>query len=451
MRLHNDEPTLDDFLGREEQVKSLGDQIAACDPPHVFGVHGDWGAGKTSFLHRLQLYLTGDCPQQPQKIRDEASTRFPRSKGWGKHKETVTVVWFEAWRYQHDQAPIVALLQEIRTQLPWYSQALQESKKLGEVAIRSAFLAFEDLTRKIGIQASKIQEAGEKWEQENLATVLPSHMVRQHLEQSLRTLLGEAKNAKKPRRLVVMIDDLDRCESQAAYKLLEGIKIYLNLPNCVFVLGMNQRIIEDAIAEHIPKTDNASLRALRAREYLEKLCHTLVHLPIARKPADLLASFLDEVPGKDEITAVIQEHSCLPVNPRKIKAYANLLRRYAPAYSALLTNPAQAKEAAERIVAFSCLYHFHPELYRVVEANPSFYEFLSRWSAAEPNLPEHSVLKGLETPRIAQITSGSSPTPQVSFRDAYVDPAAGNVFRIQSLFRKVGALNVTTVEEYLVR
>jgi hypothetical protein len=448
MRFHNDEPTLDDQLDRDELVKSLGDQIATCDPPQVFGIHGDWGAGKTSFLHRLQVYLTADCPQQTEAVRKKISTLFPT---WGQYKDAVTVVWFEAWRYQHDQAPIVALLQEIRTQLPWYSKALQESKKMGEVTVRSALLAFEDLTRKIGIQASKIQEVGERWEQENLATVLPSHMVRQHLEHALRTLLGESKAKKQPRRLVVMIDDLDRCESQSAYKLLEGIKIYLNLPNCVFVLGMNQSIIEGAVAEHIPKTEDSALRSLRAREYMEKLCQTLIHLPIARKPADLLGHHLDGVPGQVEICKVIEDHGCLPVNPRKIKAYANLLRRYAPTFAAKLNNPAQATNTAELIVIFSCLYHFHPELYRIVEANRRFYEFLSQWANGTPNLPEYALLKGLETPQVIQTAGGASPFPQTTARDAYVDPAAGNVFRLQSLMQKVNAVNVTTVEEYLVR
>lgn len=124
--LHNDEPTLNDELGRAELVRRVSNAVARCSPPQVFGVHGDWGTDKTSFLHQLHWDLVGECPQQPD---------------------------------------------------------------LAEVAIRSALLSLEDLTKRIGIQASKIQEAGERWEEENLATRLPAHMIRQHLEDALRKLL----------------------------------------------------------------------------------------------------------------------------------------------------------------------------------------------------------------------------------------------------------------------
>ncbi len=39
---HNDEPVLCDQLERLELVREVGNAIANCRPPHVFGVHGDW-------------------------------------------------------------------------------------------------------------------------------------------------------------------------------------------------------------------------------------------------------------------------------------------------------------------------------------------------------------------------------------------------------------------------
>jgi hypothetical protein len=449
MAFHNDEPTLFDSLNRRQTLQRIGQQIAACEPPQVFGIHGDWGAGKTSFLHQLHRYLVGDCPQQPQDARDRA-----RSLGLDVCKEAahVTVVWFEAWRYQHEEAPIVALLQEIRTQLPWYSKALGEGRKLGEVAVRSALLVFEDLTKKIGVQASKIQDAGERWEKENLATVLPSHMIRQHLEHALDALLGKPKKGAPRPRLVVMVDDLDRCESAAAYKLLEGIKIYLNLPNCVFVLGMNQKVIEAAIAEHIPKTDDAALRALRAREYLDKLCQNIEHLPILRKPADFLLGLLAGVTHADIVCNVIQQYRCLPTNARKIKAYANLLHRYVSRFEANLAAAETKDRTARLIVIFSCLYQYHPDLYRLVEADSKFYLRLLGWAKADRALPDHPSFQGLGRISNPQWTDKgeSTVTAEPSWLDAFADPSEGNVLRIQRLISDLGPVTTTEVDTYLV-
>jgi hypothetical protein len=67
----------------------MADVIRTSEPPKVFtGLHGDWGAGKTSALHQLFQELAGACPhsleEEPnRKLNCESSTE---------------VVWFEAWR-----------------------------------------------------------------------------------------------------------------------------------------------------------------------------------------------------------------------------------------------------------------------------------------------------------------------------------------------------------------
>ncbi len=444
LNLKSDEPTLRDELSRGTLVERVGNQIARCEMPHVFGVHGDWGAGKTSFLHQVQLYLTGVCPQQPNVVDvDAANLIFTKT---GKYKETVTVVWFEAWRYQHESAPVVALLHEIRSQLSWSAQLRRESAKLGEVAVRSALLAMEDLTKKIFVQASKIQETGEKWEKENLAAALPSHVIRQHLQKEIAILLGDKKGS----RLVVIVDDLDRCASDAAYRLLEGIKIYLNLPSCVFVLGMNQKVIEDAITAHLPKSEGTggeTARILRAREYLEKLCQTIVHLPLLREPHKLLEAYLEGLKERDRIVKVVSAANPLPANPRKIKAFANIVRRSDDGLARIVARKTKDGKDVDRAVKvfvyIAALYYFHPDLYRVLEANPRFAVDIGRWASGATTT--HGILSRLSLPRkpTGAITPGVDPT----FTEMFLDPGDPTTFWLHNMARELEDLTVREVEE----
>ncbi len=328
MALLNDEPTLIDRLDRTSLVKEVGDFVASTSPPQVFGIHGDWGLGKTSFLYQLQWYLTGDCPQQveSEKIKLEETNAIEK----GAHAKHVRVVWFEAWRYQYDEVPVVALLQEIRSQLHWSVKIRGQSKKFTEVAVRGALLSLEDLTKKIGIQASKFEAAGEKWERDHLASALPSHTIREHLRQAIDKLLPlKIKDSPTP-RLIVLVDDLDRCDSDAAYRLLEGLKIYLTLNNCIFVLGMNQRTIEDAIGKNFPGEDH-HIRLRRAAAYLEKLCQNIWRLPTVTDSKNLLIDWMSDESGSEKLEKSINEilgsYQCLPPNPRRIKGFANLMRR----------------------------------------------------------------------------------------------------------------------------
>jgi hypothetical protein len=434
LELRSDEPTLLDQLDRVDLVRRVGDLIAGCEMPHVFGVHGDWGAGKTSFLHQIQLYLTGECPQMPALPKDPGTAVFAT-----RPKVAVTVVWFEAWRYQHEAAPVVALLQEIRSQLSWGAKLAKKAAKVGEVAIRSALLAMEDLTKKIYVQASKIQEVGDAWERNNLAVTLPSHVIRDHLQAEISTLLGGRDDA----RLVVIVDDLDRCASDAAYRLLEGIKIYLNLPSCVFVLGMNQKVIEDAIMSHLPKSDGPP-SDFRAREYLEKLCQTIVHLPIVREPAKLLDSYLQGVEQKQQVLDVVRTKRPLPANPRKIKAFANIVRRSSERLANAVAGSADKVRTANVFVVVAVIYYFHPDIFRVMEAELKFYEEIRRWAAG--NATGYEMLHRLRLPNPPQ-GAPVNPADQPSLGETYLDPGEPTTFRAQKLVIDLGPVTTTEIEQ----
>ena len=54
-------------------------------------------------------------------------------------------------------------------------------------------------------------------------------------------------------RVVVFIDDLDRCQADKAFELLENVKLVLCQPGFVFVLALNHAVV-DAYLTHLAET-----------------------------------------------------------------------------------------------------------------------------------------------------------------------------------------------------
>ncbi len=432
--LRNDEPNLVDELGRDALIRDVGDHVATCETPEVFGVHGDWGLGKTSFLHQVHYYLTGECPEQTEEQVKAAKSSLAK----GNHSH-VSVVWFEAWRYQQEDVPVVALLHEIRSQLSWQWKLGRQARKTAETAVYGALTSMEDLTKKIGIQASKFQAAGEKWERENLATALPSHTMREQLRSAIGQLLPKRRRGGPLPRVAVLIDDLDRCEGAAAYRLLEGLKIYLTIPNCIFVLGVNQKVIEEAIAAQIPASAPPALagraaqeaqarQALRAGAYLEKLCQNVWRLPLVQDPDSVLYAMMPDDRVRDWVASAIGDRQCLPPNPRRLKALASVLDRFANRLPGRDGDPQDQDmiQRAGQMLVVAYIYQFHHELFRLWENDLSLFHRLLDWVRGAGSIPTRSE-------PILPLSVTTTGEQEEAWATTHPDPTEANVFWIQSL------------------
>lgn len=378
MKLHSDYPSLTDTLDRDVLVRQFAEVAEKGDAPLVLGLHGDWGTGKTSILHQVEFSLSGKCSAQPDEAIEKTNIKPPDNDTRG----CVKTVWFEAWRYQNEPVPVVALLHEMRTQLSLYFKATEAAKKGIAVAVRGALLSLEDLTKKIGFQASKVEQAGRDWEQAHFASVLPSNAIREQLEAAIDQLLSATAEAEgERRRVVVFVDDLDRCEPEAAFRLLEGLKLYLTLNNCVFILGMNQQIVEDAIAKQMQVKDEAE-RKQRAGAYLEKICQNIWRMPPVANPKQYLLSLLPQTVYRQWIDAALADVPCLPPNPRRLKGLANLLIRL----ESLLRRPRIGMATEEdvllevRLMLIVALFHqFHHDLFRHWQMHPDLWGRIQNW------------------------------------------------------------------------
>jgi hypothetical protein len=83
--------------------------------------------------------------------------------------------------------------------------------------------------------------------------------------------------------LVILIDDLDRCNPERIIDNLEAIKLFLNVPKTAFVIGADERIVRHAIecrykTPNIHSTEIEQYKGI-VTDYLEKLIQVPYRLP----------------------------------------------------------------------------------------------------------------------------------------------------------------------------
>jgi hypothetical protein len=153
---------------------------------------------------------------------------------------------------------------------------------------------------------------------------------RQRIEsmEEFKSILRELFSG-EARRVVVFIDDLDRCMPDCALDLLEAIRIFLPSTPCVFVVAADETLIGQGLrmrfrdaADSAGGGDVNAFMSKKGREYFEKIVQLPVHLP--RPGTDKIRSFIggrfpEWYGASDLVDAAIGS------NPRRLKQYCDRL------------------------------------------------------------------------------------------------------------------------------
>ena len=108
--------------------------------------------------------------------------------------------------------------------------------------------------------------------------------------------------------------------------------------------------------------------------------------------------------------------------------------------------------AARLFVIMTCLYQFHPELYRLVEAHEhKFYNKMQRYAKGHrATASVHPRLQELEDAWTIESDPNAVSNEPVMGELAFADPVEGNVFRIQRLVADTGGVSRTEINTFLL-
>lgn len=290
----SDNETSEDLLGFKVHADLLIDVIRDDTVlPVTIGVFGDWGSGKSSILKIVYDELKG--------INEDDL------------KDDTLVLYFNGWVFEGYDDAKAALLESIVEKFKEHKLLKEKIKEIPAKLLKSVKwmrvlgLGFKKvvlptaaayLTGGLSLIPFLLQEFS-RFDVKDLAEKLSGDKAEDFLKDIIKkndaeetTLIREFRDDFKAmidkseiKKLVVIIDDLDRCTQDRIIENLEAIKLFLNVEKTAFVIGADPRIVRHAI-EYRYKTDgieNANDPDSRNKrivsDYLEKLIQVPYNLP----------------------------------------------------------------------------------------------------------------------------------------------------------------------------
>ncbi|MCP4547690.1 MAG: SUMF1/EgtB/PvdO family nonheme iron enzyme [bacterium] len=333
----------------DEYATTLARLIARKDArtPMVICIDGSWGSGKTTLLRRLekQLGTAADSNVAGDVLfldPDERNGSFYLNE-WRR----VRTVRFDAWKYSGEDQLLAALLRVILMEMSRTGSFWEKVKaRLSDEGNRGIDLfggmlhcasqvigrVLPDLDLEKFAKETPLQGATAFFDYFQVAF---NRLIAGWIKGEIADEGGIDETAGV---MVILVDDLDRCLPAKTVQVLEAIKLFLDQPGCVFVLGADTDIVQQAVESHYR---NTGIMERAAGDYLDKIIQLRFPLPAIDDPQ--MQRFLaDEEFARIVGGGLLEDWEILIAgadnNPRKVKGIINDLNLQ----WAMLANAGQA-------------------------------------------------------------------------------------------------------------
>ena len=266
IQLWSDEPSPIDLLAFNAVAETAVDAVLddALDPV-ALGVSGPWGSGKSTVLKLIEAELAS---------RHETGA-----------EERILVVKTDPWRYDPDvgaKATLIlevlnALTAELGTRADVTDEIQGALKKLAKRVnwVKAVKLAARS---SITLQLPAIDDLSSLVNEDD-PDGEPAPRNLDEFRQDFARLLSDEQLSHVP-RVVVLVDDLDRCLPDTIVDTLETMRLFLSVRKMSFVIAADEDRVADALRERYPANNEPDRDAEEpARLYLHKIVQTTLRLP----------------------------------------------------------------------------------------------------------------------------------------------------------------------------
>lgn len=255
----------EDLICRNESLYYFLELLNGLEGPTSISLNGYWGSGKTFFVKQAEYVLntinefTGTTSDDDRELVESCFGKISRNWSLSNYAPQVAV-YYDSWANDNDIDPILSIVYTIIKTID-VNYSLEESPSFLKIAGSIADC----------ITGREITKVFEGFKGSNpLSAIKEQHDLTNLIKVFLSDIIKERGN-----RLVIFVDELDRCRPQYAVQLLERVKHYFGTDNVTFVFSVNVEELQHTVKQFYGEGFNAG-------RYLDRFFDIRVSLPPAK-------------------------------------------------------------------------------------------------------------------------------------------------------------------------
>lgn len=294
---------LSDSVGRNQYLNTFIGALNSIDKNTYISLDANWGSGKTVFVKQIEylnLYPLDDF--SIPNIDSNTLTDF---------KNKYVVFYYNAWENDYHDDPLQSLLFNLIDKLYTDKRQKAKVKALAKSTVKTIAKEAVKTFSKGLVDIDKISNV------ETIDGLVSNITVVNERKKAIADIIS--KILPDDKKLLFIIDELDRCNPEFAVRLMEVTKHYYNDDKVVFVLATNNRQLVHTVKKYYGNDFDGY-------GYLDKL----YDLPLELPPVDIEKYFATQLstPNNSEWVNII---------PLAIAKHLNMTMREANRYNAVFS------------------------------------------------------------------------------------------------------------------
>ncbi len=303
IKILTDEIETDPGLDFQRYANTVVELIMGSEPKMSIGIYGEWGTGKTTLMKMIEKQL--------KQIDNGSNVILP--------------VWFNAWRFEReDQFAMIALMKTLAYGMTNHPNF----QSISDIILNGLKIIGKDALRSLALQTALTEKGIDEFEKKltpkmDFINKLDKETIYFDGLTTIESKMDEIIKTNAKSRIIVFIDDLDRCSSQKALEVFESVKVFLDIKGFIYVMGLSHETLARLITQQYRES------GIKGEHYIQKIIQIPIRIPPWNKTdiKNIIESQIAKKLERPHSEIIIQHKDLISKvaesNPRGLKRFIN--------------------------------------------------------------------------------------------------------------------------------